>query len=126
MKNYRLVHAFVHAGIAGLLYAFLTYSERLNAFAYADYARAGALAVLPFLFVQSNRIGDILVEKVPGLSRALRQALTGNDFVEGDWPLVVMNDDCRTPKYFGFMTITYRDGQLLVFGDDWNPDGSLA
>jgi hypothetical protein len=126
MKNYRLVHAIVHAGIAGLLYAFLTYSERLNAFAYADYIRAAVLLVLPFLFVQSNRIADILVERVPGLSFAIRKVLTGSDFVEGDWPLVVMQADGRTPKYFGFMTITYKNGQLLIHGDDWNPDGSLA
>jgi hypothetical protein len=126
MKKYRIVHAVVHAGIAALLYLFLGYSDHLSAFAYADYIRAAVLLVLPFLFVQSNVIADILVERVPGLSFGIRRLLSGSDFVEGDWPLVVMNADGVTPKYFGLMTITYKNGQLLIYGDDWNPDGSLA
>lgn len=126
MKNYRVVHAFVHAGIAALLFLFLRYSDLLNGVAYADHIRAGVLVVLPFLFVQSNYISDFLIEKVPVISVAIRRLLSGKDFLEGDWPLVVMNADGVTPKYFGFMTIGYEGGQIIVFGDDWNPDGSLA
>ena len=126
MKNYRVVHAFVHAGIATLLYLFLTYSDLLASYAYANYIRAAILIVLPFLFVRSNAISDMLVEKVPGVSVAIRKIFSGSDFVEGDWPLVVVDADGVTPKYFGFLTIAYRGGQLTVAGDDWNPDGSPA
>lgn len=126
MKNYRVVHAFVHAGIAALLYFFISHSDLLNGLEYANYIRAAVLVVLPFLFVQSNRISDFLVEKVPIVSVAIRRFFSGQDFIEGDWPLVVIEADGVTPKYFGFMTIAYKGGQLSIFGDDWKPDGSPA
>jgi hypothetical protein len=124
--GYQSVHAFVHAAIAGLLYLFLRYVAVIDQYAYADYIRGGAILLLPFLFSHSTFIASLLIEKVPLLSVGIRSFLSGKDFVEGDWPLVVMEQDMRTPKYFGFLTITHEDGQLLVYGDDWNPDGSLA
>ena len=126
MRRYQLVHAFVHATIAGLLYLFLRFVAVIDQYAYADYIRGAAILLLPFLFNRSTAVSDILVEKVPLLSVSVRKLLSGRDFIEGDWPLVVMEPDNRTPKYFGFLTITYENRQVLVYGDDWNPDGTLA
>lgn len=126
MRGYQTVHAFVHAAIAGLLYLFLRYVPVIEQSDYADYIRGGAILLLPFLFSRSTFIANLLIEKMPLVSISIRRLLSGNDFIEGDWPLVVMEQDMRTPKYFGFLTITYEDGQLLVYGDDWNPDGSHA
>lgn len=126
MKRYNAVHAVVHGAIAGLLYLFLRYVAVIDKFEYADYIRAGALLLLPFLFNRSTFIAEMLIEKIPGVSTAIRKMLSGNDFVEGDWPLVVMSEDRRTPRYLGFLTIKYEQGQLLVSGDDWLPDGTHA
>lgn len=126
MKRYQAVHAIVHGGIAGLLYLFLRYVAVIDRSEYADYIRAGALLLLPFLFNRSSFIAETLIEKIPGVSVGIRKLLSGNDFVEGDWPLVVMNEDRRTPKYLGFLTIAYEKGQLVVSGDDWLPDGTHA
>jgi hypothetical protein len=124
VRRYQVIYAIVHAGIAGLLYLFLRYVAVIDQYAYADYIRGAALLVLPFLFNRSTLIANLLIEKVPVLSVAIRRLLSGTDFIEGDWPLVVMERDMRTPKYFGFLTITYQDSQLLVYGDDWNLDGT--
>lgn len=126
VQRYQIVHACVHAAIAGLLYLFLRNVAVIEHHQYADYIRGGAILTLPFLFSRSTLFGDVLVEKVPLLSVAIRKLLSGKDFIEGDWPLVVMEDDLRTPKYFGFLTITYTGEQLVVLGDDWHPDGRHA
>ena len=134
MQRYQLVHAFVHSIIAGLLYLFLKYVADIdaspvavnNVSPYAVYIRGGAILLLPFLFNRSGFIAKMLIEDVPGLSVGIRRLLSRSDFIEGDWPLVVMEKDGKTPKYFGFMTIKYKDGQLQVSGDDWNPDGTPA
>ena len=126
MQRYQLVHAFVHSAIAGLLYVFLRFVTVIDTMPEADYIRGAAVLLLPFLFNRSAFIANILIEKVPGLSVGIRRLLSRSDFIEGDWPLVVMGADGKTPKYFGFMTITYLDGQLQVSGDDWTPDGTPA
>jgi hypothetical protein len=126
VQRYQIVHAFIHATIAGLIYLFLRYVAVIDQYAYADYIRGAAILVLPYLFNRSTFIANLLIEKVPLLSVGIRRLLSGKDFIEGDWPLVVMERDMRSPKYFGFLTITYEDGQLLVYGDDWNPDGTPA
>ncbi len=126
MQRYQLVNAFVHAAIAGLLYLFLRFVAEIDKYPYADYIRGAAILVLPFLFNQSGVIANLLIEKIPLVSRAIRRTLSGKDFIEGDWPLVVMQEDRRTLKYLGFLTIAYEGGQLVVSGDDWHPDGSDA
>ena len=109
-----------------MLYLFLRYVPVIESSPYADYIRGSALLLLPFLFNRSAFIANMLIEGVPGLSVGIRRLLSRSDFVEGDWPLVVMKPDNKTPKYFGFMTIRYVGGQLQVSGDDWTPDGSPA
>jgi hypothetical protein len=126
VQRYQIVPAFVHATIAGLLYLFLRYVAVIDQYAFADYIRAGAVFLLPFLFNRSAFIANLLIEKVPLLSVGIRRLLSGSDFIEGDWPLVVMEEGQPIPKYFGFLTIAYEGGQLVVYGDDWNPDGSHA
>jgi hypothetical protein len=126
MPRYQIVHATVHAAVAALLYVFLRYVAVIDQYAYADWIRAGAILLLPFLFSRSTFIANLLVESIPGLSCGLRRMLSGKDFIEGDWPLVVMEADHRTLKYLGFLSIGYKGGQHIVEGDDWNPDGSHA
>lgn len=126
LQRYQFVHAFIHATIAGLLYLFLRFVAVVDASPYADYIRGGAILVLPFLFNRSGFIANTLIEKVPLLSNGLRRLLSGSDFIEGDWPLVVLESDNKTPKYFGFLTISYERGQIQISGDDWKPDGTHA
>ena len=147
MQRYQLVHAIVHAVIAGLLYLFLIFITDTTATSaagnpfhhfhfftaisgwlapHAEVVRWAALILLPVLFNRSAFIANIIIEKIPGLSARIRKLLSGHDFIEGDWPLVVMQPDNKTPKYFGFLTITYTGGQLQVEGEDWNPDGTEA
>lgn len=128
VQRYQIVHATVHAAIAGLLYLFLKNVTDLDTSfpESANYMRGGAILILPFLFSRSTFFGDVLVEKVPLLSVGIRKLLSGKDFIEGDWPLVVMDYDLCTPKYFGFLTIRYEDEQLVVFGDDWYPNATHA
>ena len=126
VRRYQIIHASVHAAIAGLIYLFLRFVAVIEQYAYADYIRGGAIFLLPFLFNRSAIISDAIVEKMGFLSVGIRKLLSGQDFIEGDWPLVVMEPDNRTPKYFGFLTVTYEDRQLLIYGDDWNPDGTPA
>ena len=72
--------------------------------------------------VQSQHIHrHLLIEKVP----LLRSASAGScpaGFHRGG--LAARRDGARhaNPKYFGFLTITHEEGQLLVYGDDWNPE----
>ena len=126
MQRYQIVHAFVHTCIAALLYLFLRNVPAIQQSAYADYFKGGALLLLPFLFNRSAFIANFLIEKVPVISAAIRRLLSGSDFIEGDWPLVVMQADGRSLKYLGFLSITYENGQLVVAGEDWNPDGTPA
>ena len=126
MQRYQIVHAFVHTCIAGLLYLFVRNVPALQQSAYADYIKGGALMLLPFLFNRSAFIANFLIEKVPIVSAAIRRLLSGSDFIEGDWPLAVMQADGRSLKYLGFLSITYENGQLVVDGEDWNPDGTPA
>jgi hypothetical protein len=53
VQRYQIVHAFVHATIAGLLYRFLRYVAVIGQYAFADYIRAAAVFLLPFLFDRS-------------------------------------------------------------------------
>lgn len=127
--QYQIVHASVHACIAGLLYLFLRHVaiiDRPEFVAYADYLRGGAILILPFLFNQSGAISTIIIERIPVFSRSLRRVLSGSNFIEGDWPLVVVDAETRSVRYYGFMTIKYERGQIEVAGDDWLPDGRHA
>ncbi|MFM1815584.1 MAG: hypothetical protein RLZ98_2279 [Pseudomonadota bacterium] len=126
MQGYQTVHAFVHACIAGLLYLFIRYTPYIQNHEHADWIKGGAILLLPFLFSHSGFIANVLIESIPGISRGLRKMLSGSSFIEGDWPLVVVDPETRRPIYLGFLTIKYEKGQLVVSGDDWHPDGTHA
>lgn len=125
-QNYQIVSACVHACIAGLLYLFVRHVTEIRQYEHAAYIQAGAILVLPFLFNQSGFIARVLTESIPVFSGQLRKVLSGSNFIEGDWPLVVVDPQTREPIYYGFLTITYQKGQLVVHGDDWKPDGTHA
>lgn len=131
MQNFRSILTGLQAGIAmvfGIVVAnfdyFREYFKDLEPYV-ARYAFAGVLVLLFYLFRKSYGMADVIVEKIPGFSPALRAWMSGVHCVEGDWPLVVLNDKGGL-AYLGFLSITYTGGQLRVAGRDWNPDGSFA
>lgn len=132
MQSYRSILTGLHGLVAGLFGLAVSQQDLFAAFSpeYGRYLFVGALLGLFFLFRYANVLSDILIEKIPGLSRMLRRALSGENFVEGDWPLVVLGRDAATQaptlSYLGFLTISYQGGQLKVSGRDWNPDGTHA
>ncbi len=93
---------------------------------YKNYALPAVLAGLALLFRLSYPLSTLVVEKIPFFSPLLRRALIGKDFIEGDWPLIVVDMENEEPLYFGFLNIDFEQGQLYVSGDDWHPDGSHA
>jgi hypothetical protein len=68
----------------------------------------------------------VIIENIPLFSWRLRRFLMRKEYIEGDWPLVVVDMQTLRPLYFGFLTIDFRGGQHYVHGDDWNPDGTHA
>jgi hypothetical protein len=125
---FRGVHSAIHAGVAALSYWVLQHLEQLQAYIadYKNYALPVMLGGLALLFRMSDALSKIILEKVPLFSRALRHLLSGEDFIEGDWPLAVIDMQTQKPLYLGFLRIGYRNGQHYVTGDDWRPDGSHA
>ncbi len=84
------------------------------------------LAGLAFLFRLSYPLSTFILEKIPVFSRLLRRVLSGKDYIEGDWPLIVVDMQTQQLLYLGFLNIAFRDGQLYVLGDDWKPEGTHA
>ena len=125
---FRGVNSAVHAGVAALTWWVLQHWEQLQAASaeYKNYAVPAVLAGLAFLFRLSYPLSTFIVEKIPVLSRLLRRIIMGNGFIEGDWPLVVVDMQTQKLLYLGFLNIGFRDGQLYVLGDDWSPDGTHA
>ena len=93
---------------------------------YTTYALPAVLAALALLFRMSDTLSKTILEKIPFFSRALRRFLSGKDYIEGDWPLVVIDMAKQELLYLGFLRIVYSDGQLCVSGNDWYPDGNHA
>jgi len=125
---FRGVNSAVHAGVAALTWWVLQHWEQLQAASaeYKNWAVPAVLAGLGFLFRLSYPLSAFIVEKIPVFSRLLRRAIMGSEFIEGEWPLVVVDMQAQKLLYLGFLNIGFRDGQLYVLGDDWNPDGSHA
>lgn len=125
---FRGVHSAVHASVAALTWWVLQHWEQLQAHsaAYKNYALPAVLAALALLFRLSYPLSTMIVEKIPFFSPLLRRAIVGKDFIEGDWPLVVVDMEAKKPLYFGFLNIDFCDGQLYVSGDDWHPNGTHA
>ena len=119
---FRGVHSAIHAAVGALTWWVLAHWEQLQGYiaSYKTLALPAMLAALALLFRMSNPLAAIVIEKIPLFSRLLRKVLTGKDFIEGDWPLVVVDMQRGEPLYFGFLSIDFRDGQLYVHGDDWH------
>ncbi len=128
MHRFRAVHSAVHAAVAGICWWVLQHMEQLQTYIadYRSYAVMAVLAGLALLFRTSDSLAKTVVEKIPFVSPLLRRVLSGREFVEGDWPLVVVDMEAREPLYFGFLTIGFKDGQPYVHGDDWTVDGAHA
>jgi hypothetical protein len=134
MQHYRLVRSLVNAGIASICTFFAMHGDIFSniseaCFQSRDYDKYFALATLPILtvlFQNSDFLVSMLLEWIPGVSYRLRRLLTGADFIEGDWPLVVVDADTLELKYYGTMTISYEGGQLRISGTDWHPDERFA
>ncbi len=125
---FRGVHSAIHAAVAGLSYWVLQHMELLQTYIadYKKYAIPAVLAGLALLFRMSDTLAKVILEKIPLLSWGLRRLLSGDDFIEGDWPLAVVDMNKQELLYLGFLRIDFRNGQLYVYGDDWRPDGSHA
>ncbi len=135
MNQYRIVHSGVHAAIAALCWMVLRHINQLEAYItnykpifteYKGFTVPALIALLALLFRVSDTLANIVIEKVPLLSRGLRRLLCGRDFIEGDWPLVVVDMAKERLLYLGFLTISYQRGQIYVHGNDWNPDAAHA
>ncbi len=89
---------------------------------FGSYAHVGAVAVMGFMFFHSQNIAKLML----AVLAPLRRLLAWTNYIEGDWPLVVV--DCRDGSlvYYGFLKIAFEKGYLAVSGDDWHPDGTHA
>lgn len=128
MHYFRSVHSAVHALIASLCWWTFQNMDQLQDYIsdYRKYAVPVVLAGLALLFRTSDALSNAILEKIPVLSKALRRLLSGRHFIEGNWPLVVVDMDNSQVLYFGFLRIGFEQGQIHVEGDDWNVDGSPA
>lgn len=135
MQQYRIVQSLVHALIAAILGLAFQYADQLRQ--WIDQSGglagpalfAGLVTGLTLLFRVSDSLSGIVLQRIPFVSRALRKSLSGKEFIEGDWPLVVidMQDGANIkPLYVGFLSIGFKGGQPYVSGDDWNMDGTPA
>lgn len=134
MPRYQIVYSLIHAGIAALLVLFVrnidalarTFQDLSHSAEYSQWAVLALVPVLATLFKFSDDLAIVLIEKIPLVSPLLRRVLAGEDFIEGDWPLVVVNDRTGELVYLGFLTISHERGELRVDGVDWRPDGAMA
>lgn len=120
---FRVFHSLVLALFGTLAYKLLQQSRELEAIPdYGVYANAGIIGLLWVLFSYSRSISDKLLEWLP----VTRRLFAGSKHIEGDWPLVVVNGRTGTLIYYGFLTISFAEGQYVVKGSDWHPDGRHA
>lgn len=135
MHKYRIVNSAVHAGIAALCWMVLKHINELETYIenykpiltdYKGFAVPALIAGLALLFRISDALSNAIVEKMPPFSTGLRRLLSGREYIEGDWPLVVVDMAQKELLYLGFLTISFKKGQIYVYGNDWNPDGSHA
>jgi len=128
MYLYSGVRSTVHAVVAGICWWVLQHLEQLQAHIadYKQFAVPVVLAGLAILFRMSDALSKVIVEKIPIFSRAFRRILTGDNYIEGDWPLVVVDMEKRVPIYFGVLCIDFKDGQYYIYGNDWQRDGKIV
>ena len=123
IASYKYFHSLILAGIAALCYRVLLISPDLAQNPdYGRYVWPAVVGVLWLLFSQSHTISRLILETMPWL----RRLLAGREFIEGDWPLVVVDVPTGELVYCGFLTIGYKGGYLTVSGNDWRPSGEHA
>jgi hypothetical protein len=133
MQKFQSIHYLVHMAVVGLCYIVVTQSTWVDKLI-ADFPilheypilKLSIIPIIAVLLQQSERLACFIIGDVPFLSPTLRWFLAGNDFVEGHWPLVVVDANNEDLLFRGFLTITYKGGQLHVCGNDWHPDGTHA
>ena len=130
MQHYRLVRSLVNALIASVCTFFAMHGDIFanvsqmcfQSGVYDKYFALATLPILTFLFQNSDFLVAIVLERIPVVSYRLRRLFAGTDFIEGDWPLVVVDADTMELKYYGFLSIAFENRELRVFGTDWKPD----
>lgn len=121
--RFRVFHSLVLAIIGTIAYkALLLSPDWARDPDYGVYVVPAVVGILWALFSSSRGISDFLLSRLA----PVRRMLAGRSHIEGDWPLVVV--DCRTGIlfYYGFLNISFQEGQYVVSGHDWYPDGSHA
>ncbi|MBU2582961.1 MAG: hypothetical protein KJ622_14720 [Alphaproteobacteria bacterium] len=133
MPRFQAIHYLVHSAVAFLCYLALTQLEAVDRFiAETPTIRQYpflTLSVIPLIAVllqQSDRLARLIIGGIPLVSPLLRRTLQGSDFIEGQWPLVVVDGKSGQLVFYGFLTISFKDSQLYVCGNDWKPDGTHA
>lgn len=134
MQRYQIVYSLIHAAIAAVLVLFVRnidvlarmFQEVSHSAEYGQWAVLALVPVLAALFKFSDELAIVLIERVPLISPLLRRVLAGEDFIEGDWPLIVVSERTGELIYLGFLTISHEKGELRVDGVDWRPDGVAA
>ena len=123
-QAYKYFYALVLTGIATLGYRLLEWSTDTAQYPaqYASLVHGAIVAGMGFLFYQSRNIASTILAIMP----PLRRLIAWRNYIEGDWPLVVVDGKTGTLTYAGFLTVGYSGGYLTVSGDDWNPDGTHA
>ena len=120
---FKVFYALILTGIATLGKVLLDYSPVLDQHpVFGSYAHVMIVGGMAFLFYQSRNIASAILAVTPNL----RRVLAWRNFIEGDWPLVVVDGKTGALTYAGFLTVGYGSGYLTISGDDWNPDGTHA
>ncbi len=133
MSRFQSIHYLVHSAVAFLCYLALTQLDAVDRFIAETpiikqypFLTLSVIPVIAVLLQQSDRLARLIIGGIPILSPLLRRTLQGSDHIEGHWPLVVVDADTRKLVFHGFLSISYKDSQLYVCGNDWNPDGTHA
>lgn len=133
MHRFQSIHYLVHSAVAGLCYFALIQLESVDRFIeqsklLQDYPflTLSVIPVIAVLLQQSDRLARLIIGGIPVFSPALRRMLSGSEFIEGNWPLVVVDAKTRELVFYGFLTVTFKSDQLYVQGNDWRPDGTHA
>lgn len=118
-RTFRPFHALLLGVFASAFYRlFLTLPDLVqHAKEYGAFAVPAIGLGLGLLFSRAEWVTTTLLRM-----RWLRRLLALSADIEGDWPLIVVDGKTGQMRYYGFMTIGYKDGYLDVHGDDWHPN----
>ena len=124
MQSYQVIYSLVYSTIAGGFWLIFG-KENLFPPHVRKWVLLGAVPVLAFLFQKSDAFARFLLEDLP-VSQQMRKTLAGKNYIEGDWPLIVVDVSSKQLLYYGYLTIDFADGQLVIAGRDWKTDGTAA